>query len=69
MFFRIDCARPKGKKEARDIYSLLEKIQDQYAFAGAGDHYSGKTAAEYKQILEELLRSIRLWRGMNAVRV
>ena len=58
---RIDKARPKGKTEAKEIYTVLKNKNDDYTFIGSEKYFSQKQFELYQTLVELFIQSITYW--------
>jgi len=59
--FNIDKARPKGKKEAKEIITVLLKNENNYSFIGSNNVYKNEYFTAYTKLLNNFLNSISYW--------
>ncbi|MBN1469875.1 MAG: adenylate/guanylate cyclase domain-containing protein, partial [Fusobacteriaceae bacterium] len=60
--FRVDKAKPKGKKEAKEFFTVLKKNQkDQYSFIGSDKTFNVENFEYYEKLTKIYLNSIKYW--------
>lgn len=60
--FRIDKARPKGKKEAKEFYTVLKKNKNgEYSFIGSDEVFTAENFEHYEKLTNQYLDSIEYW--------
>jgi class 3 adenylate cyclase len=60
-FYKIDKARPKGKKEAKEIYTVLLKNQTGFTFIGSEDSFQENLFGMFSKFLDALISNIKYW--------
>jgi hypothetical protein len=60
--FMIDKARPKGKKEAKELFTVLLKKNKEYSFIGSDSVYAADSFVEYSSLVKEFIESIKYWK-------
>jgi class 3 adenylate cyclase len=60
--FLIDRARPKGKREAKELYTILRREAEGVRLLGAPDTFTPDCLEAYQKALADLAGGIGLWR-------
>jgi len=60
--FIVDKVRPKGKKEAKELFTVLKRREHEYALLGNETYYNVDNLNKYYQFLNAFINSIREWR-------
>ena len=58
---KIDKARPKGKKEALELYTVLKENEKTYAIIGSDKYYEHKVYKFYNNLLDNFFYSLKYW--------
>ncbi len=58
----VDRARPKGKKEAKELFTFLVKSKKGYRFIGSDKYLENDCFKEYNDLLHEFAESIGPWK-------
>lgn len=61
--FAVDKVRPKGKKEPKELYTVIKRKGNDYALLGIETYYDAGNYTTYRQLLSEFLSSIQEWRN------
>ncbi len=58
---KVDKARPKGKKEPIEIYTLIKKRNDDFSLIGQDKYFTLNTFKEFQFLLDNFINSINIW--------
>ncbi|MGA2142821.1 MAG: adenylate/guanylate cyclase domain-containing protein, partial [Brevinematales bacterium] len=61
--FAVDKVRPKGKKEPKELYTVIKRKGNDYALLGIETYYDAGNYTTYRQLLSDFLSSIQEWRN------
>lgn len=61
-FYKVDKVRPKGKKEPKELYTILANNGKQSRFIGSEKYVSNKSLKYIKTIIENFTDDISLWK-------
>jgi class 3 adenylate cyclase len=64
-FYLVDRVRPKGKKEAKEIYTVLLNAEKQRKFLGSENIYPVELFDFYSEFLQEFFSNIKYWQNSN----
>jgi hypothetical protein len=60
--FMVDKARPKGKKEAKELFTVLKMNgKNKYSFVGSDKAFSPDNLEYYEKLIAAFLESIKYW--------
>jgi len=65
IFYLVDRARPHGKKEVKDIYTMLLNFDKKLKFLGSDILYHEETFDQYSEILSDFFNGIKIWQNNN----
>lgn len=61
-FFKVDRARPKGKKEAKELYTIIKlNKNNEYSFIGSEEYFQEKNFEYYNKLFNNILSDIKYW--------
>ena len=60
--FMVDKARPKGKKEAKELFTVLKMNEkNKYSFIGSDKIFTPDNLENYEKLIKTFLDSIKYW--------
>ncbi len=61
-FFKVDKARPKGKKEAKELYTIMKlNKNNEYSFIGSEEFFQENHFEYYNKLFNNLSSNIKFW--------
>lgn len=61
-FFKVDRARPKGKKEAKELYTIIKLNKNsEYSFIGSDKNFQEKNFEYYNKLFNNISSDIKYW--------
>lgn len=63
LFYKVDKVRPKGKKVAKELYTILANNGKQSRFLGAEKYVSNQSLKHIQDVMDSFTEGIALWKN------